>query len=310
MDQSERPGGAGQGGAGTHIAEGRTRAGLPAPPERPDDGHKGTFGRALLIAGSQGMSGAAALCGLGALRGGAGLVWLAIPESIGTIVATIEPSWLTVPLPADDEGRLSGASRPALKAAVEGKDAVALGPGWGNSPDLADLATWLYRTVPGPLVVDADGLNLLAGADEVLASPGGPRVLTPHPGEFARLAGCSIAEVQQARAELCRDFTDRYPVTLLLKGPGTLVTDQQRQYVNTTGNSGMGTGGCGDVLTGLIAALLAQGMPVFEAACFGAWLHGRAGDVAARRMGRRGMIASDVAASLPEAWQSVDDFTE
>ncbi|MCA9116706.1 MAG: NAD(P)H-hydrate dehydratase [Planctomycetaceae bacterium] len=292
--------------AGSPTPGPRRRVVRPASPARPDDGHKGSFGRVLAIAGGRGMSGAAALCGYGALRGGAGLVWLAIPESISSIVATIEPSWLTVPLPEDCAGRLSMDSQGALEQALEGKDAVAAGPGWGQSDELRQLAHWLYQSVSCPLVVDADFLNLLAGADDVLSHPGGPRILTPHPGEFARLMNCSITTVEAARETLSRQFTDRYPVTLLLKGPATVVTDQQSQYINDTGNSGMGTGGCGDVLTGLIAALVGQHMSPFEAAAFGAWLHGTAGDRAAAALSRQGLIASDLARFLPAAWQEAE----
>jgi ADP-dependent NAD(P)H-hydrate dehydratase len=275
---------------------------LPSLPERPTDGHKGTFGRVLIIAGSRGMSGAACLCGKAALRGGSGLVFVATPQSTHPIVAGYEPSYLTLPLAEDETGRIDAAALATLLERSQGMDAIALGPGLGQSTGLRLLVHELYRSLEQPMIVDADGLNLLAKSDGGLEEHAGPRVHTPHIGEFARLCGLSIGEIQADRQEIAGRFAAQHNVTLLLKGPATLITDGQRFALNTTGNSGMGTGGTGDVLTGLIASLLGQGMPAFEAAHLGAFVHGAAGDRAAVIHTERSLIASDLLDSLPDAW--------
>jgi len=285
---------------------------LPSPPSRPSEAHKGTFGRVLILGGSRGMSGAACLAGLGALRGGAGLVFLAVPWGIVPIVAAVDPSYLTVPLPEDGEGRLSMAAQDELADVIPKNTALAIGPGWGLSDELLCLAKWLFTTVELPMVIDADALNALSQMLEVLpqhpenSDCSASRILTPHPGEFARMLGVDVAAVQKNREELAIEFAKHNGVVLLLKGRGTIITDGERLAVNTTGNSGMATGGSGDVLTGLIAALLAQGMPAFEAAQLAAHLHGFAGNLAAEELSKPGMIASDLPGYLPKAWQDLD----
>ena len=282
---------------------------LPAPPGRAADSHKGTYGRVLIVGGSRGMSGAACLAGLGALRGGAGLVFVAVPESILPVVAAMEPSYLTIPLPNDAEGRLSAGAYDHLQPVFPSQSAVAIGPGWGQSDELTELARRLYTEVPLPLVIDADGLNALAKLPDVLASPPehdrqpAPRILTPHPGEFSRLCGASTREIQQNRERLAVEFARERQVVLVLKGHQTLVTDGDRLYENTTGNPGMATGGTGDVLTGLITALAAQGLAAFEAAQLGVYLHGLAGDLAAADLSQPGLIASDLPRYLGAAWR-------
>ena len=292
---------------------------LPAVPFRSPEGHKGTYGHALIVAGSRGMSGAASLAGRSALRGGAGLVTVAVPAGIQPIVAGVEAAYMTVGLPETSAGCFSlRASKPLLQRA-EQATAVAIGPGCGNSASVGCLVRELYASLLQPVLVDADGLNVLA--DDFLSgtfSAPGPRVLTPHPGEFARLLGSDTKWVQSHRAELAAEFAARHNVVLLLKGRQTVISDGRRIAVNTTGNAGMATGGTGDVLTGLIAALLAQGWAPFEAAQLGAHLHGLAGDLAVARLGqldrgmenspvnstgvRGGMISSDLLESLPAAW--------
>lgn len=279
---------------------------LPSLPPRPADAHKGTFGRVLIVAGSRGMSGAACLAGLGALRGGAGLVHVAAPEGIVPIVAGSEPSYLTLSLPEDDAGRLSADALPLIESRMGEMDAAAIGPGWGQSEELRRVATELYGTVSLPMVVDADALNALSQQRSALASHAGPRVLTPHPGEFARLTGSDTAAVNARRETLAGEFAARYGVVVVLKGKGSVVTDGESTWVNPTGNSGLATGGTGDVLTGLIAALLAQRMPPFEAARMGAYLHGLAGDLAAAELSEPGLIASDVPRYLGRAWLRVE----
>ncbi|MGC1273067.1 MAG: NAD(P)H-hydrate dehydratase [Planctomycetaceae bacterium] len=279
---------------------------LPSPPARDDDSHKGTYGRVLIVAGGRGMAGAASLTGLGALRGGAGLVDLAVPAGVVGIVSGIEPSYLVHPLPEDIAGFVTtGPREEPLASLLDGKDALAVGPGLGQSRAVVKLVARLYEKFPGPAVFDADALNALAKSPKSLARPGGPRVLTPHPGEFARLIDSDTKGVQSDRESLAATFAAERGVVLLLKGHRTIVTDGARIVVNETGNSGMATGGCGDVLTGLIAALLAQKMDPFDAAQFAAHLHGLAGDLAAEKLSKPGLIASDVAWSLTQAWKSI-----
>jgi NAD(P)H-hydrate epimerase len=281
---------------------------LPELPARPDDAHKGTFGRVLIAAGSRGMSGAASLAGLGALRGGAGLVYVATPAGIVPIVAAVEPSYLTIPLPEDAAGRLSGDAGNTLESLAANQSAIAIGPGWGQSDELTELACRLFTNIDRPMVIDADALNALAKHPDVLSSAKAERILTPHPGEFARLVGSDIATIQANRENTAAQFARDHGVVLLLKGSGTVITDGHRLAINDTGNCGMATGGAGDVLTGLIAALLAQGMSAFEAAQLGAHLHGIAGDLAADDLSQPGLIASDLPHYLALAWKRFDSL--
>lgn len=277
---------------------------LPLPPVRSDEAHKGDFGRVLVVAGSRGMSGAACLAGTAALRGGAGLVTVAVPEGIQPIVAVYEPSYMTLALPEDNNGRIRTGAMARLNEASSSQSAVAIGPGLGQSAGLLDLVGELYASSPLPLVVDADALNLLAKRSYLLTRPedGAPRILTPHPGEFARLTGLDTTAIQQDRQHHAVEFARKHRVVLLLKGRETIITDGVRMAVNTTGNSGLATGGAGDVLTGLIAALLGQGMAALDAAHLGAHLHGIAGDLAAEELSKPGLIASDLLRFLGRAW--------
>jgi ADP-dependent NAD(P)H-hydrate dehydratase len=194
-------------------------------PDRPADGHKGTFGRVMIVGGSRGMSGAAALAGLGALRGGAGLVYVAVPEGIESIVASTEPSYLVVPQWEDEVGRLSAKALPGLSEHAQSMDAVAIGPGWGQSDDLQKVAGHLYAHVECPMVVDADALNLLARDSSLIERHSGPRVLTPHPGEFARLTGTDIKSVQSDRRRRAEAFARAHEVVVVLKGRESVITD-------------------------------------------------------------------------------------
>ncbi|TWT39831.1 Bifunctional NAD(P)H-hydrate repair enzyme Nnr [Thalassoglobus neptunius] len=277
----------------------------PSPPERPESGHKGTFGRVLIIGGSLGMSGSISLAGAAALRSGAGLVYLGVPRSIVGIVAAFEPSYITVPLPDQESGVLSKSALPNLMDHAEGKDVIALGPGLTQSSETDEIVTAMYQSCSQPMVIDADGLNALARFPEQLSEHNGPRVLTPHPGEFARLTGQSIDSIQNDRQDVATRFAKEHDLTLVLKGPATIVTDGDQVYVNSTGNSGMGTGGTGDVLTGIVSALIGQKMPPFSAARFGVYLHGLAGDLAANELTEPALIASDLLRFLPAAWKQV-----
>ncbi len=277
-----------------------TSTDMPKLPPRDAEAHKGTFGTALVVGGSSGMSGAAAMAGMAALRGGAGLVRLAVPENCLDIVAQFNPCYMTTPLPADADGRIAVGACQRIVELAAAATALALGPGLGRSAELDKLVPLLYRRIERPTVVDADALNALADSPHALASPGGPRILTPHPGEFARLHGRmprSVEERMAAAAELAR----RAGAVVLLKGHRTCISDGSTTVLNTTGNPGMATGGSGDVLTGLITALCCQGLSIFDAARLGAHLHGLAGDLAAERLGQVSMIAADLIDALPEA---------
>lgn len=261
---------------------------VPTLPPRPRDGHKGTFGRVLVIAGSRGMSGTAVLCGSAALKGGAGLVTVMCPESIQDIVAAGNPCYMTT--------KLDGALH-----ALAGADVVAIGPGLGSEPFVAAFVKMVAMRFSKPIVIDADALNALSPFEGPRSSP---TILTPHPGEFARLRGEPTPTEHEARREAAIAFAKKHHVVLLLKGHRTIVTDGERVFINFTGNPGMATGGTGDVLTGLIAALLGQGLAPFDAAVLGAHLHGVAGDLAAKALGEVSMTALDLLQCLPQAFMS------
>jgi NAD(P)H-hydrate epimerase len=273
-------------------------------PPRRRDSHKGDFGMALLTGGSRGMTGAIALAGMAALRSGAGLVRLAVPAECLPVVAALEPSYMTVPLPADEEGRLSVSARPRLSELAEAATVVGCGPGMGQSIQLRELVTWMYGVLPQPLVLDADALNALAACGERLGEPGGPRVLTPHPGEFRRFLPAGRWS-REALEEMGRSKAAEWGAVVVLKGHRTFITDGRACFHNPTGNPGMATGGTGDVLTGVIAALLCQQLPPLDAARLGAYVHGLAGDLAAQSVGEVSLIASDLIRFLPPAFQQV-----
>lgn len=276
---------------------------LPTLSPRPADSNKGNFGKVLVVAGSRGMSGAAVLCGSSALRGGAGLVRVAVPHEILPIVAAGNPCYITVPLAQDDDGRLAQSALPDVLDLARSQTVLATGPGLGRSAGISTLLTALVAQLDIPLVLDADGLNAFVDHPEQLRQHRGPLVITPHPGEFGRLVGMDAHTVQTRRQELAVRYAAATSVVLVLKGHGTLVTDGKRLYRNETGNPGMATAGTGDVLTGLIAALLAQGLEPFAAAQLGVYLHGLAGDLARDALGEPSLIATDLLAFLPQAFR-------
>jgi ADP-dependent NAD(P)H-hydrate dehydratase len=277
------------------------------PPRRPDS-NKGTYGRVLIVGGSRGMSGAAALCAAAALRGGAGLVRAAVPHEVLPIVAAFNPCIMTADLAQDDAGRISNKGVVDALALAESFDVVALGPGLGRSRELTQAVVHFVRSCAKPLVIDADALNALA-EDALAEQPAalkehaGPVIVTPHPGEFARLVGLDVKAVQSQRRDLAERFALEHNLVVVLKGHATLVTDGRRLHKSTTGNPGMATAGSGDVLTGLIAALVGQGLGPFDAARLGVHLHGLAGDLAARELGEVSLIATDLIGYLPRAFQ-------
>jgi ADP-dependent NAD(P)H-hydrate dehydratase len=274
---------------------------LPSLAPRAADSNKGDFGRVLIVAGSRGMAGAAILCGRAALRGGAGLVKLAVPHEVLPIVAAGDPCYMTVPLSQDGHGQLDFASLAEIFSQEQTQTVLAVGPGLGRGADLARLMPELVGKATRPLVLDADGLNAFAGAASKLHTAGVPLIITPHPGEFARLLGVDTRTVQDQREELAARFARERLAIVVLKGHGTIVTDGRRLYQNTTGNPGMATGGTGDVLTGLIAALVGQGLEPFAAAQLGVYLHGLAGDLARDERGEVSLIATDLLDLLPRA---------
>lgn len=270
---------------------------------RRSDSHKGTYGHVLLVAGSWGKMGAAALAAKGALRGGAGLVTVATrPEALVPVLAHA-PEVMGVELVAD--GGLGMEDLDPLVAALEGKDALVIGPGLPRGEETAKLIGALLQQVEIPCVIDADGLNAVAGQLEVLQGAKGPILLTPHPGEMARLTGSSTAELQKDRLGRARELASARGVVVALKGARTIIARPDgAAWINPTGNAGMATAGTGDVLSGVCGALLAQGLSAEDAAIVGVYAHGLAGDLAAKRSGQAGLIASDLLGALGEVWAS------
>ena len=261
-------------------------------PPRPKTSHKGDFGRVLVLAGSTGFSGAAWFCGLAAVRGGAGLVTLGLPESVWGQVASGARECMCFPLPCDEEGRLNEKSFPWIERQLAKADVCVCGPGLGRSPDLQRLIALLMER-DTPLVLDADGINNRSG--HILNCP---LVQTPHEGEFIRMGG----DLSQGREAGGLAYIEKYPCVLVLKGHETLVFEPgEPPRKNTTGGPGLAKGGSGDVLAGLIAAMMAQGLSPFDAASAAVYLHGLAGDICEKEIGERGMTASDVLGKLPKA---------
>jgi len=283
----------------------RSVSSLPRLPNRARDSHKGTFGKVLIVAGSVGMSGAAVLAGLGALRGGAGLVQIACPTAIQPIVATGNPCYLTVGLTHESSGHLASSSLERLSSILPDVQAVAFGPGMGRAADVVQILERLITEFEGSIIIDADGLHALKQLQQEgkLSERKVPLICTPHPGEFAQMTGLATQQIQADRKQQAVRYVTEHKVILVLKGQGTLVTDGQRMYVNTTGNSGMAKGGSGDVLTGLIASLAAQGLPPLEAAQAGVYLHGLAGDLAAATLTENAMLPTDLVEALPLAFR-------
>lgn len=263
-------------------------------PDRPLDAHKGNFGKILLLCGSRGYTGAAALSAMGALRSGAGLVYLGVPESIYEIEAVKLTEPIVFPLP-DDHGGYASVAIAHIAPLLCKMDAVLVGPGIGQGEGAADVVNYVLENYSGPIVLDADGMNLISRHKDILRGRTCPTILTPHAGEFARLmpecTGDRVLDAQMLAEDL--------GVTVLLKGHNTVVTDGKRIYINPTGNPGMAVGGCGDVLSGIIVSLLGQGIAPVEAAVCAAWLHGAAGDLCAKEIGQYGMLPTDMLHVLP-----------
>jgi NAD(P)H-hydrate epimerase len=279
---------------------------LPKLPERALDAHKGAFGHAFVLAGSLRMTGAALLTTRAALRSGAGLVTLGMPAAIHPMVAPALLSAMSLPLPSTPAGTFSkDAIQPVMDFAKKAT-AIGLGPGLTTDADTAVFANRVVQRSPLPLVLDADGLNCMGSVPTSLRTANGPRILTPHPGEAARLSDRRTETIQADRSGVAAELAGKFGCIFVLKGHETVVTDGDRIFVNRTGNPGMATGGSGDVLTGLITGLLAQGLDPFDAAVLGVHVHGLAGDLAAREIGEVSLTARDLIEHLGKAFLTLD----
>ena len=270
---------------------------------RPDDAHKGTMGTLLSICGSYGMAGAGILSGTAALRSGLGLLKCALPKSIYPILAARLPESVYLPLEENPDGRMSALNLPYL---LEQKsDAVLLGCGLSVCDDTKAIVEGFIRGCEKPMVLDADALNCISDNSAILKDAKSPVIITPHPMEMARLCGVTAYEINKNREKTARVFAARYGVITVLKGAGTIIASPDgKARINMTGNSGMATGGSGDVLAGICASLLAQGKSPFDCACTSVYLHGLAGDFAAKRLGKISMLPSDIIDELPNAFMA------
>ena len=263
-------------------------------PDRKPDSHKGDYGRILILAGSRGYTGAPALAVTGALRCGAGLVFLGVPACIYEIEAIKLTEPIVIPL-ADCNGVLSLEALPEIDRYLTKMDVVLIGPGLGQNEDTASLVKYVLKNFKGPVVLDADGINVLAEHKNILRDRTCPTIITPHEGEFVRLSGKEILNRKNAAMELASDLG----ILVVLKGHKTIITDGINCFINQTGNPGMAVGGSGDVLAGMIAALLGQGLSTIHAAACGAWLHGAAADLCAETMGQYALLPTDYVNVLP-----------
>ena len=263
-------------------------------PDRDPQTHKGNYGKLLLLCGSRGYTGAPALAAMGALRAGAGLVYLAVPECIYEIEAVKLTEPVIYPV-SSKNGTYCADAICEIDALLKGKDAVLVGPGIGANQDTEAMVCHLLENFDGPVIVDADGINVLSAHKDILRGRTSPTILTPHEGEYIRFGGELTADRVRSAVTTAADFC----IILLLKGNQTIITDGKRAYLNPTGNPGMATGGSGDVLSGIIIGLIGQGLPALEAAACAAWLHGAAGDICAAQMGQYGMLPSDMLNVLP-----------
>jgi hydroxyethylthiazole kinase-like uncharacterized protein yjeF len=298
----------------TFIEESDIKAHLIDPAElnlilldpRPPQAHKGDYGHLFVLAGSPGKTGAAAMICHGALRIGSGLVTLGIPASLNPILEAKLTEAMTEPLPDAATGYLSSDASGRILQILEGKTALALGPGISTQPQVQELLIEIVPSVSVPLVIDADGITALASRPEILKQCKSSVVLTPHPGEMARLAGITTQQVQADRIGVARDFATTYGCIVCLKGARTVIaTSDEEVYINPTGNPGMASGGTGDILTGMIGGLIAQDLSPLEAATWGVYLHGLAGDIAAHSLGEVPLIAGDIIDYLPDALKEV-----
>lgn len=275
-------------------------------PRRGEDTHKGDFGHVFVIAGSRGMTGAAFLASQAAMRSGSGLVTCGIPESLNAIMETKLTEAMTLALPEVKEGALGALAEKMILRFVKKADCVVIGPGISRHPETQKLVRNLLGKIDKPVILDADGIIALAGNAGILQKRISPTVLTPHPGEMSRLVAKDVRAIQADRIKTARDFAKKYKVILALKGRRTVIADPKgNTYINRTGNSGMSTAGVGDVLTGMIASFVGQGINPYSATVIGVHLHGLAGDLAAKEKGQFSLIATDLLEKLPQAIKRV-----
>jgi NAD(P)H-hydrate epimerase len=273
-------------------------------PSRPADAHKGRTGHLLVVAGATGKSGAAAMTAMTAMRAGAGLVTLGVPASLNPVMETVVLEAMTTPLPEENGGCLGTSAFDRIMALLEDKKALALGPGIGTAEQTCKLVHRLLAECPLPIVLDADGLNCLAQDLTLLNQRKAPLILTPHPGEMARLVASSPQAIQQDRVQVARRLATTHGVHVVLKGARTITAHPDGSiFINPTGNAGMASGGMGDVLTGLIAGLIVQGVSPAQATHAGVYLHGAAADALALQTGSIGYVASEVMDALPATMQ-------
>lgn len=263
-------------------------------PARDPWGHKGTFGKILILCGSRGFTGAAYFAAMGALRSGSGLVFLGVPESIYAIEAIKLNEPVVFPLP-DKDGKLHISALQEIEKRLPGMDAVLIGCGLGISDDTASIVQWVLKNASCPVVLDADGITMMAAHKDILRGRTYPTILTPHDGEFLRFGGT----IGEDRIKSAADYATEWNCIVLLKGHETCITDGVHHYRNRTGNPGMAVGGSGDVLAGIIAGFLGQKLQPLEAAACGAYVHGKAGDICAESLGQYGMLPSDMLNVLP-----------
>lgn len=274
---------------------------------RKADTHKKDYGHVFILAGSLRYAGAACLCAGAAMRSGAGLVTLGVPQGLYGVVALRMPEVMVLPLPQTKQSSLSEKALKGIEQFLEKADCLLVGPGLSRHRETQNLIRSVIARASKPILVDADGLNAIEGHADLLKNIKAPVVLTPHPKEMSRLTGFSVKQIQENRKEVAKNFALRYNITLVLKGHKTVVVDKDgKAYVNGTGNPGMATAGTGDVLSGIIAGFLAQGVDMYEAAKCGVYIHGLAGDLAAKDRTQISLVASDIINYLPAAFKRVE----
>src|SRR3989338_7076519 len=280
-------------------------------PKRKADTHKGTYGHLAVIAGSRGKGGAAALSSISALRAGTGLVTLALPKCLNVSFEAGIPEVMTLHLPDTKEGTIDKSALNTLINFLEGKSAVLIGPGITTNPSTSSLIKNLVKKISCPMLIDADGLNIIADKIELLKDKPSPVIVTPHPGEMARMLNTTSKEIQTNRIEASRKLSAEYGIYVILKGARTIVaTPEGEVYINPTGNPGMATAGTGDVLSGIIVGFMAQGLSARDSSILGVYLHGLAGDIAAEKLSQTALIARDLIKTFPEAIKKVERFNE
>lgn len=289
-----------------NVITARDFAPLVAP--RPAESNKGNYGHVLVVGGSLGKAGSVAMAGMSALRAGAGLATVATSKTVLPTVSAFHPEVMTEPLPETSAGTIAAGAIEHLEELLKGKTVVGIGPGISRFPETSELVRTLINKIELPTVLDADGLNAFEGRTNELSGQGRVLVITPHPGEMARLAACSTADVQKDRLGVARKFAREHELIVVLKGNRTLVVQPNGDtWVNTTGNPGMSTGGTGDILTGMVAAMIAQNKnQVLPAVIAAVHLHGLAGDVVRESVGEHSMVATDLLQGLPQAFRRVE----